>query len=130
MIKNETQYNAIMKRIDQLLEMVDDNTPEDNPEYIELMLLTDLVESYEDEHYPIERPPLDEVIEPHLALAQNQAQQKAYQATAFAMIEGFWRIGRRIVEEEQQGSIRAIVKQKWFAKNQHKQGQGRMAIRP
>lgn len=36
-----------------------------------------------------------------------QAQQKAYQATAFAMIEGFWRIGRRIVEEEQQGSIRA-----------------------
>lgn len=56
MIKNETQYNAIMKRIDQLLEMVDDNTPEDNPEYIELMLLTDLVESYEDEHYPIENP--------------------------------------------------------------------------
>ena len=46
-----------------------------------------------------------------------QAQQKAYQATGFAMIEGFWRIGRRIVEEEQQGSIRAIVKQKWFAKN-------------
>ena len=69
MIKNETQYNAIMKRIDQLLEMVDDNTPEDNPEYIELMLLTDLVESYEDEHYPRERPPLEEVIEPHLALA-------------------------------------------------------------
>ena len=69
MIKNETQYNAIMKRIDQLLEMLDDYTPEDNPEYIELMLLTDLVESYEDEHYPIERPPLDEVIEPHLALA-------------------------------------------------------------
>ena len=34
MIKNETQYNAIMKRIDQLLEVVDDNTPEDNPEYI------------------------------------------------------------------------------------------------
>ena len=69
MIKNETQYNAIMKRIDQLLEMVNDNTPEDNPEYIELILLTDLVESYEDEHYPIERPLLDKVVEPHLALA-------------------------------------------------------------
>ena len=37
MIKNEIQYNAIMKRIDQLLEVVDDNTPEDNPEYIELI---------------------------------------------------------------------------------------------
>ena len=69
MIKNETQYNAIMKRIDQLLEVVDDNTPEDNPDYIELMLLTDLVESYEDEHYPIEKPPLDKVVESHLALA-------------------------------------------------------------
>ena len=34
-----------------------------------------------------------------------QAQQKAYQATAFAMIEGFWRIGRRIVEEEQPYSL-------------------------
>ena len=68
MIKNETQYNAIMKRIDQLLEVVDDNTPEDNPDYIELMLLTDLVESYEVEHYPIEKPPLDEVVASHLAL--------------------------------------------------------------
>ena len=68
MIKNETQYNAIMKRIDQLLEVVDDNTPEDNPDYIELMLLTYLVESYEDEHYPIEKPPLDEVVASHLAL--------------------------------------------------------------
>ena len=68
MIKNEIQYNAIMKRIDQLLEVVDDNTPEDNPDYIELMLLTDLVESYEDEHYPIENPPLDEVVASHLAL--------------------------------------------------------------
>ena len=35
MIKNETQFNAIMKRIDQHLEVVDDNTPEDNPDYIE-----------------------------------------------------------------------------------------------
>ena len=69
MIKNEIQYNAIMKRIDQLLEVVDDNTPEDNPEYIELMLLTDLVESYEDEHYPIEKLPLDEVVDSHLVLA-------------------------------------------------------------
>ena len=69
MIKNEIQYNAIMKRIDQLLEVVDDNNTEDNPEYIELMLLTDLVESYEDEHYPIEKPPLDEVVDSHLVLA-------------------------------------------------------------
>ena len=54
MIKNEMQYNAIMKRINELLQVVDDNTHESNPDYIELMILTDLVEAYEDMYYPIE----------------------------------------------------------------------------
>ena len=48
------QYNAIMKRIGELLQIVDDNTHENNPDYIELMILTDLVEAYEDMYYPIE----------------------------------------------------------------------------
>jgi hypothetical protein len=54
MIKNEMQYNAIMKRIGELLQIIDDNTHESNPDYIELMILTDLVEAYEDMYYPIE----------------------------------------------------------------------------
>ena len=54
MIKNEMQYNAIMKRIGELLQIVDDNTHESNPDYIELIILTDLVEAYEDMYYPIE----------------------------------------------------------------------------
>ena len=54
MIKNEMQYNAIMKRIGELLQIIDDNTHESNPDYIELMILTDLVEAYEDTYYPIE----------------------------------------------------------------------------
>ena len=54
MIKNEIQYKAIMKRIGELLQIVDDNTHESNPDYIELMILTDLVEAYEDMYYPIE----------------------------------------------------------------------------
>ncbi|MDY6026186.1 PDDEXK nuclease domain-containing protein [Bergeyella zoohelcum] len=37
----------------------------------------------------------------------EQARQKAYSATAFAMVEGFWLIGKRIVEEEQGGNARA-----------------------
>lgn len=37
----------------------------------------------------------------------EQARQKAYTATAFAMIEGFWLMGKRIVEEEQGGKERA-----------------------
>ncbi|HRR10202.1 MAG TPA: PDDEXK nuclease domain-containing protein [Rhodothermales bacterium] len=37
----------------------------------------------------------------------EQARQKAYAAMAFAMIEGYWLIGKRIVEQEQQGKQRA-----------------------
>jgi hypothetical protein len=37
----------------------------------------------------------------------EQARQKAYSATAFAMIEGYWLMGKRIVEQEQQGKQRA-----------------------
>lgn len=48
------QYNAIMKRIGELLQIIDDNTHESNPDYIELMILTDIVEAYEDMYYPIE----------------------------------------------------------------------------
>lgn len=36
-----------------------------------------------------------------------QARQKAYAAVNFAMVEAYWEIGRRIVEEEQQGKGRA-----------------------
>lgn len=36
-----------------------------------------------------------------------QARQKAYAAVNFAMVEAYWQIGRRIVEEEQNGRERA-----------------------
>ena len=36
-----------------------------------------------------------------------QARQKAYTAVNFAMTEAYWQIGKRIVEEEQQGKERA-----------------------
>lgn len=37
----------------------------------------------------------------------KQARQKAYSAINFAMVEAYWLIGKRIVEEEQQGEKRA-----------------------
>lgn len=37
----------------------------------------------------------------------EQSRQKAYSATAFAMVEGYWLMGQRIVEQEQQGKQRA-----------------------
>ena len=62
MIQNEIQYKAVEKRINELLELVDDNTPVTDTNYIELDLLSALMEKYEDEHYSIAVPSLPEVI--------------------------------------------------------------------
>lgn len=56
MIQNEIQYKAIEKRINELLELVDDNTLPTDSNYIELDLLSGWIEKYEDEHYPIDLP--------------------------------------------------------------------------
>jgi hypothetical protein len=37
----------------------------------------------------------------------SAARKKAYSAVNFAMVEAYWLIGKRIVEEEQQGKVRA-----------------------
>lgn len=37
----------------------------------------------------------------------SQARQKAYSATAYSMIEAYWQIGKRIIEQEQEGRERA-----------------------
>ena len=58
----EIQYEAIMKRIDELLKVVNDDTPKEDKDFIELMLLTDAIEEYENVHYPIATPSLTEVI--------------------------------------------------------------------
>ena len=61
-IQNEMQYNSAMERIDELLKVVSDDTPEDNKEYVELVLLSNLVADYEDTHYPIQSPSLAGVL--------------------------------------------------------------------
>ena len=52
-IKNETEYKAVMQRIEELLPLTDDNTPRTDKNLIELDTLSILVENYEDIHYPI-----------------------------------------------------------------------------
>ena len=49
-IISENQYNATMARIDELLLLVDEETPENNINSVELVLLSQLVEDYEKEH--------------------------------------------------------------------------------
>lgn len=61
-IKTENEYRKLMQRIDELIEVVNDNTPKDDINYIELDLISDLVEEYEDIHYPIGTPSLVDTI--------------------------------------------------------------------
>lgn len=62
MIRNEQQYGAIMKRIDELLKVVNNKTSSSDPNFIELDILSEMVEKYEEEHYPISTPSLIDVI--------------------------------------------------------------------
>lgn len=52
-IKNEAAYRVALQRIDELLPLVDDETPTSDKNYIELDMLSDMVEEYEEKHYPI-----------------------------------------------------------------------------
>ena len=52
-IQDKNVYNATMARIEELLPLVDDNTPKTDKNLIELDLLSELASEYEDEHYPI-----------------------------------------------------------------------------
>ncbi|MBP3833803.1 MAG: helix-turn-helix domain-containing protein [Bacteroidaceae bacterium] len=61
-IKNEQQYEAACQRIEELLKVVGNDTPENDKDMLELDLLSDLVADYEEEHYPIATPTLAETI--------------------------------------------------------------------
>lgn len=52
-IENETQYDAALARIDELLPLVSDDTPIDDLACVELVKISNLVADYEDVHYPI-----------------------------------------------------------------------------
>ncbi len=61
-LENEIQYNATMQRIEELLKVVDNNTLPNDKNYIELTLLSNLAADYEDEHFPVKKPSLIELI--------------------------------------------------------------------
>ena len=49
-IKNEIQYRAACERINELLKVVNNDTPADDKNLLELDLISDLVADYEEEH--------------------------------------------------------------------------------
>jgi len=61
-IENEIQYNWAVKRVEELLPLVDDNTPLSDPNSIELEILSNLVADYSEQHFSLGEPSLSDVI--------------------------------------------------------------------
>lgn len=51
---SEEQYEFALVRIEELLPLVDENTPANDKNARELTVMSDIVMAYEKEHYPIE----------------------------------------------------------------------------
>lgn len=68
------QYEFALARIEELLPLVDDNTPTNDRNAVELTMMSDIVIAYEKEHYPIEKPTVAELIE--LSLEEKGMTQK------------------------------------------------------
>lgn len=68
------QYDFAMERVEELLPLVDDNTPVNDKNAVELSMMSDIVIAYEKEHYPIEKPTVAELIE--LSLEEKGMTQK------------------------------------------------------
>ncbi|MBP5566986.1 MAG: helix-turn-helix transcriptional regulator [Bacteroidales bacterium] len=78
-IETEVQYRCAMQRIEELLRVVNENTPQDDINSVELVLLSNLVADYEDIHYPVSKPTLVEVLKLRmfeLGLSQREVAAK------------------------------------------------------
>lgn len=61
-LETEYQYKAAMERIEELLSLVKEDTPRTDKNAVELEILSNLVADYDEEHYPIQAPMLNEVL--------------------------------------------------------------------
>lgn len=61
-IENNFQYEWALKRVEELLPLVTDETPLNDPNSIELEMLSNLVADYEEEHFALGKPSLIDVI--------------------------------------------------------------------
>jgi HTH-type transcriptional regulator/antitoxin HigA len=74
-INNERQYNVLIERIEELLPLVNNETPADDRYLVELDIISNMVEEYEEKYYPVEMPTLAEIIKDEMSergLTQKQ----------------------------------------------------------
>lgn len=65
-IETMAQYDWAVKRVEELLPLVTDETPLDDSNSIELELLSNLVADYSEEHFALGEPTLVDVLKPKL----------------------------------------------------------------
>lgn len=68
------QYEYALERIEELLPTVDDQTPVNDRNAVELALLSEVVIEYESLHFPIAKPTIAELID--LALEERKMTQR------------------------------------------------------
>lgn len=68
------QYEFALKRVEDLLPLVDDTMLKSDPKVVELSLMSDIIIEYEKEYYPIEKPTVAELIT--LAIEEEGISQK------------------------------------------------------
>jgi HTH-type transcriptional regulator/antitoxin HigA len=74
MIKTEKDYNAIVERVEELLQNPDNIETKDAKGYVELNVLSDLVAEYEERNYTVKKNSLVEVLK--LRMAEMELNQK------------------------------------------------------
>lgn len=67
-----------MARIEELLSIVTEDTPINDKNSVELVLLSNLVADYDDEHYPMKTPSLSDAL--RLRMYEQNLSQKALAA--------------------------------------------------
>ena len=68
------QYEFALARVEELLPLVDDNTPANDRNAVELTMMSDIIIDYEKEHYPIGKPTVAQLIQ--LSLDEKKMTQK------------------------------------------------------
>ena len=68
------QYEFALARVEELLPLVDDNTPANDRNAVELTMMSDIIIDYEKEHYPNGKPTVAQLIQ--LSLDEKNMSQK------------------------------------------------------
>ena len=50
----ESEYKNALSKVEELLKIVNENTPKDDSKMLELVAFSDIVEAYESEMFPID----------------------------------------------------------------------------